>query len=130
MVETQWDKDSADGQLLDRIFRTAAVDGGMGSADPFSYSPTALRMMPSFSTFQKYSDTQFRKACERAATREVRRRNKARETPAPNGGNFHDPVVGKPSFSILLCYSLPTQLVHIASRLTFTIMSRSRGSNE
>jgi len=89
-----FNKDDPDGILLDQIFRTAGVNGGLGAADPYKYSPAAIRMMPGFETFQKFNDTQFRKACERAAAREVKRRMSTGEVPEPPRANFHAQAAG------------------------------------
>jgi len=83
-----FNKDSAEGVLLDQIFRTAGVQGGLGAADPYMYSPAAIKMMPGFEILQKLGDSQFRQACSRAAAREIKRRMKAGEVPKPERANF------------------------------------------
>ncbi|MEM7346428.1 MAG: hypothetical protein AAF485_19480, partial [Chloroflexota bacterium] len=80
--------------ILDQLFRTAGIDGGLGKADPYNYSAVAIKMMWK-EQFDKYGDTQFRKACERAAARELKRRNSTREPPNPNGAkNTQGPLDG------------------------------------
>jgi len=93
-------KDSPEGKLLDSVFRTAGVvvDGipGLGLCDPYFYSAASIPVMPGMEILKKFGDDQFRKAADRAAGREIRRRMKAREVPEPNAPDFRGSAAAPP----------------------------------
>jgi len=82
-----WSMNSEDGRFLDRMFRPVGDGDGLGSADPSRWSAAAIKLIEP--RFKKYQPDSFRNACERAASRELKRRGEAAPPVNPPSGLFH-----------------------------------------